>query len=147
MIDWIHECCEHWGWQMRILHMGKDGWPPRTILSKMIEEGSLGASAHRFMQYFPECLDAEALKTNNAIKTLDERDREILFVDYVVIGKGKVKAARMGIARRTYFDRRDDAHSHLSSAFHKIGKPHSLGQNSAAQNDTALFMRDSLICA
>jgi hypothetical protein len=120
MIDWIHEGCKHWGWQMRMLYVGKDGWPSRTMLARMIEEGALGASASRFMQHFPECIDAEALKFNNAIKRLGEKEREILFIDYVVIGKGKVKAVRMGIARSTYFDRRDDAHKALSA---ELGKP------------------------
>lgn len=120
VIDWVHDGLKHWGWQMRVMNMGKDGWPPRTMLAKMIEEGSLGASAGKFMQYFPECMDAEAVKFNNAIKTLDEKDREILFVEYVVIGKGKTKAARMGIHRNTYFDRRDAAQGRLSSAFQRI---------------------------
>lgn len=120
MIDWIHEGCKHWGWQLRIVHCGQDGWPPRTMLAKMIEEGSLGASSSRFMRHFPECLDPEALRFNNAIKFLIEKDREILFIDYVVIGKGKVKADRMGIPRRTYYDRRDSAHVRLVSAFHRL---------------------------
>ena len=103
---------------MRILYGGKDGWPSRTVLARMIEEGALGASSSRFMQFFPECLDSDALKYNTAIKQLSERDREILFVDYVVIGKSKVKASRMGIARQTYFQRRDSAHTRLAQVLH-----------------------------
>lgn len=140
MIDWIHEGCKHWGWQMRVLYMGKDGWPPRTVLAKMIEEGSLGASANRFMQFFPECLDSEALRFNNAIKSLHALHRESLFIDYVVIGKSKVKACRMGISRSTYFDRRDRAHTHLASAFHRIDKLDKIGEISPIRNDDSSDM-------
>ncbi len=134
MIDWIHEGCKHWGWQMRILYVGKDGWPARSILGRLIEEGALGASAVRFMQHFPECLDADALRYNNAIKRLVERDREILFVDYVVVGKSKVKAARIGIPRSTYFDRRDAAHTRLASSLQRRATPDKIATFSPGQN-------------
>ncbi len=139
MIGWIHEGCKHWGWQMRLLYLGKDGWPSRGVLGKMIEDGALGASASRFMQFFPECLDADALKYNVAIKRLSERDREILFIDYAVIGKSKIKAARIGIAPRTYFDRRDQAQLHLMGVL-AADNPHKIGQISAAQNYNELAL-------
>ncbi len=120
MIDWIHEGCKHWGWQMRIFYLGGDGWISRSILGKMMEEGLLGASASRLIQFFPECMDAEALKYNNAIKTLGERDRETLVICYVVIGKLKVKAHRLGIDESTLFQRRNTAQAHLSQAIHRV---------------------------
>ncbi len=141
MIAWIHERCKHWGWQMRLLYLGKDGWPARSILGKLIEEGALGASSSRFMQHFPECLDADAIATNNAIKTLSEADREVLFLDYCVIGKAKVKAARMGVERRTYYDRRDAAHVRLSHALYLLANdPHKMTPKCAGHeyNELAL---------
>ena len=122
MIDWIHDGCKHWGHQIRILYLGKDGWPPRTILDKMIKEGVLGASANQFTQFFPECLDEEAVRWNNAIKSLEEEHRNRLFIHYCVIGKGKVKAARMSESRTVYYDRLDLAHKKVSGALHKLGE-------------------------
>lgn len=113
MIDWIHARCNTWGRQIRWLYQGKDGWPSRSTLGKMIEEGLVGASADKFTQHWPEVLNADALEINNAVKRLAEPDREMLFVHYVVIGKGKVKAARIGISRSTYYDRLDLAQQHL----------------------------------
>ncbi len=141
MIDWLHEEGKHWGWQMRLVYVGKDGLPARSTLGKLIEEGALGASTSRLLQHFPECLDERAIKFGNVVKTLSERDREFIFIDYVVIGKAKVKAARMGIERRAYYDRRDAAHAHLSSAFHKIkDAPHKIGRMCEGQeyNELAL---------
>lgn len=130
MIDWIHARCKTWGAQIRWVYLGKDGWPSRSVLGKMITEGSLGASCNRFVQHFPEVLNPEALETNNAIKQLEEKHREILFVHYVVIGKGKVKACRLEIERTVYYDRLDTAHKRLtgplSDASYKIAK--SVGQ-------------------
>lgn len=117
MIDWIHARCNVWGAQIRWVHLGKDGWPSRSVLGKLIEEGALGASSSRFIQNYPEVLNPEALETNNAIRQLGESEREILFVHYVVIGKGKVKAWRMNLAKNTYYDRIDAAHRKLTGLF------------------------------
>ena len=70
MIDWIHQRCKEWGHQLRRINYGNDGWPPRTILDKMIKEGILGAASGRFCQHFPECLGEEELKINNAVEAL-----------------------------------------------------------------------------
>ena len=118
MIDYIHERCRSWGAQMRWVTMGQDGWPSRTILGKMIAEGSLGASAGRFVQHFPEVLAPDALEINNAIKTLRETHREILFVHYVVVGQGKSKARTIGIHIQTYYDRLDSSQGELARALY-----------------------------
>lgn len=105
---------------MRWVSMGKDGWPSRTMLARMIAEGSLGASAGRFVQHFPEVLNPEALEINNAIKALKEAHREILFVHYVVVGQGKAKARIIGIHIQTYYDRLDSSQGELARALYTI---------------------------
>lgn len=116
MIDWIHAKCKVWGAQVRWVNSGKDGWPSRTTIGRMIEEGALGASTGRFSQFLPEVLNPEALEINNAIKKLAETHREILFIHYVVLGKGKVKAGHLGIEKSVYYDRIDRAQTHLITA-------------------------------
>lgn len=115
MIDWINDEAKHWARQMRIAHLGHDGWPPRSMLDKLIKEGIIGASAGRFMQYFPEVLDERAIAFNNLVKQLSENHRTRFFIHYVVVGKGKIKAHRMGEPRPTYYDRLDAAHKALAS--------------------------------
>jgi len=122
MIDWIHADCTNWGHQMRAVYLGQDGWPSRTTLGKLIEEGVVGASAGKMMRFFPESLNVEALRVNRVIKTMAEDDRITLFVHYVVVGKGKVKAHRMGLPLRTYYDRLDQAHKRYSGASHALHK-------------------------
>ena len=43
-------------------------------------------------------------------------------VHNVVVGKGKVKAHRMGLPLRTYYDRLDQAHKRYSGASHALHK-------------------------
>lgn len=138
MIDYIHERCRSWGAQMRWVSMGKDGWPSRTMLARIITEGSLGASAGRFVQHFPEVLNAEALEINNAVKTLKEPHREILFVHYVVVGQGKAKARTIGIHIQTYYDRLDSSQGELARALYTISIRNSQNcmSDSAYENGT-----------
>jgi hypothetical protein len=133
MIDWLHEECITWGRQIRWLYLGRDGWPSRSVIGKLREEGMLGASFSRFTQHWPEVLNPVALKVNNGYKQLAEPDREILFIHYVVIGKGKVKAHRLGLPKSTYYDRVDAAQRRLCAAMTGPDKivPFSPGQNEA----------------
>lgn len=131
IIDWVHAECEAWGRQIRWVYLGKDGWPSRTMLGKCIEEGLVGASATRMSQFFPECLNPDALRANRIIKSLPEAARLMLFVHYVVVGKGKVKAHRMAIPVRTYYDRLDQAHKAYSGASHQL---HKTASDSATRN-------------
>lgn len=116
MIDWLNEECMTWGRQIRWLYIGKDGWPSRSVIGRLRDEGMLGAASSRFTQHWPEVLNETALKVNNGYKRLSETDREILFIHYVVVGKGKVKAARLNLPRSTYYDRVDAAQKRLLTA-------------------------------
>lgn len=114
MIDYIHVRCLNWGRGIRAIYLGTDGWPSRSVIGKLRDEGVLGASCDKLTQHYREVLTGEQLVTGNAIKTLGEHDRAILFVHYVVIGKGKVKAARLGMARSTYYTYVERAQGHLA---------------------------------
>lgn len=137
MIDWIHQRCRSWGSQVRWLYIGKDGWPSRTTLARMIEEGALGAATGRFVQHHPECLAPEELQLNNAIKRLGERDREVLFVIYVVREKGKATMARYSLSRTAYYDWVDEVHKRVSSSLNYMSEQNS---QKCSQNLTAIFV-------
>jgi len=126
MIDYINERCFAWGKQIRRVYLGHDGWPSKSILGRLQEEGLLGAASSRFVQHYSECLMGEAVETGNAIKKLSEEHREILFVHYVVIGKGKVKAHWLDLPVRTYYNRLDKAQTVLAgvlASFSQHTKP------------------------
>lgn len=114
MIDYIHVRCLNWGRGIRAIYLGTDGWPSRSVIGKLRDEGVLGASCDKLTQHYREVLTGEQLETGNAIKQLSEHDRAILFVHYVVIGKGKVKAARLDMARSTYYAYVEKAQGHLA---------------------------------
>lgn len=123
MIDWIHARCKDWGHEMRKINLGNQGWPPRTILDKMINEGVLGAaSAGKFSQYCPEFLSEESLQINNAIKTLDEFDREHTFVMYVIREKAKVTMARLEVTRSDYYDMVDELHKRINTSLYCVSE-------------------------
>lgn len=137
MIDWVKYRAQEWGAQMRWLYCGKDGWPPRTTLARLIDEGSNGAAVSRFNQHFPECLSPEALITNNAIKRLAQRHQEMFWIHDVIRGRAKKKAEIMSINVRTYYAWMDEAHnSYVRSSTNAIN-----AQNS--QNCAALLALDS----
>lgn len=140
MIDWIHQRCQSWGRQVRYIQIGKDGWPSRTTLARMIEEGALGASAGRFVQHHPECLGPEELQMNNAIKRLGERDRELLFIMYVVREKAKTTMSRYSLSRTAYYDWVDEIHKRISASLNYVSE-----QNS--QNCRRNLTFDSLLSA
>lgn len=112
--DFARERCKQWGIEMRWAYSGRDGWPPRTILDKMIKEGILGASSSRFTQSYPEFLSEIATETNIGIKRLPAMDREMIFLHFMVVGRAKAKAERIGIHIRTYYGRLDTAVTRLS---------------------------------
>ena len=114
MIDYIDARCQDWGHSIRAIYIGKDGWPSRSVIGKLRDEGVLGASCDKLTQHYREVLTGERLETGNAIKQLSEHDRAILFVHYVVIGKGKVKAARLNVSRKTYYEYVNRAQGHLA---------------------------------
>lgn len=105
--------------------MGKDGWPSRTTLARMIEEGALGAATGRFVQHHPECLGPEEVQLNNAIRRLGERDREVLFVIYVVRVKSKIAMAHYSLSRTSYYDWVDEVHKRISSSLNSISEQNS----------------------
>lgn len=136
MIDWIREAARQWGAEMRWLYCGKDGWPPRTTLAKLIEEGNHGAAVSRFHQHFPECLSPGALVTNNTIRRLARRHQEMFWIHDVIRGRVKHKAKTMDISVRTYFAWLDEAHQLFAHASHEVAAQNS--QIRAAQNPSQM---------
>lgn len=131
MIDYIHARCTDWGRGVRAIYLGRDGWPSRSVIGKLRDEGLLGASCDKLTQHYREVLTGEQLETGNAIKQLSEDDRAILFVHYVIVGKGKIKAHRLGIGRTTYYAYVEKAQGHLAVAL--LSAPNKIGQICSGQ--------------
>lgn len=141
MIDWIHVRCKEWGYQVRKINLGNQGWPPRTILDKMIREGILGAASGRFAQHYPECLGEEELKLNNSVKQLAELDRELLFLIYVVREKSKSTMQRYSLSRTSYYDWVDKVHKLLSTSLYLSASEQNSQNCRQIPTDSELLLR------
>lgn len=113
---WLDAMLSKWGRAVHYLLFGDAGWPSRTMLGKIMEEGFTGAAAQNLVHHYPEVLTGEALEVSRAIKRLpSEEMRTVIFAHYVLTRVPvKAKAAKLGIERSTYYDRLKSAHLSLS---------------------------------
>lgn len=116
MIQWVDELCKDWGRAQHRLLFGFQGWPTRSMLGRLIDEGIIGASSNQFTMQYPEVLSAENLKTANAIKTLPEEPRALITIHYVFRLRARDKCERIEMPIRTYYARINDAHRAIESA-------------------------------
>lgn len=116
MINWVHEVCKSWGRAQYWLLYGKQGFPTRTMLGKLMEEGLVGAAFNRFTMEYPEVLVGENLAVANAIKTLPETPRTIITVHYVIRLPAKLKYAKLNIKKDAYYDALSNAHYLIANA-------------------------------
>lgn len=116
--------CEKWGSVTRGMIYGVNGWPAKTMLGRIMEEGFTGAAAKCFVQHFPEVMTGDSLAVSNAFKNIRREEvRLVVFAHYVIPKKAHEKARRMGICRTTYYDRLKDGHSQLLSLLSNEQKP------------------------
>lgn len=115
MINWVDAACKEWGRAQYWLLFGKGGFPTRTMLGKLIEEGVVGASCNQFTMTYPEVLTGENLVTANAIKTLSEVPRNVTTVHYVIRMPAKQKYPKLGMTRWAYYDALSEAHIRIAN--------------------------------
>lgn len=115
MIPWVDEALKEWARDKRRIEYGNEGWPPRSVLGKLIEEGVTGAAALKFVQHHPEVLTGESLNVNRGVCKLPEDLRTVLFAHYMVRGPVKHKAFTLGISRDAYYRQLDKAHERLAT--------------------------------
>lgn len=114
MIPWIDEALKGWARAKRRLIFGQDGWPPRSVLGKLIDEGVTGAAALKYVQHHPEVLTGEALTMNGLLQRLPEELRTVIFAHYVVKLPAARKARVMGLSRDAYYKQLDKGHERLA---------------------------------
>lgn len=113
MIGYVDEACKAWGRAQYWVLYGSNGWPSRTLLGKMIDEGLVGAAAGEWGRPFPEVLTGKNLITANAVKRLGEDSRTLVTVHYVIRGYARYKCKVIHMAQRTYYQKLDVVHYQL----------------------------------
>lgn len=104
MIAWVNEALKDWGRAQFWLMFKGNGFPSRTMLGKLLEEGAVGAATNQYTREFPEVLTGDNLMVANAVKTLPEYPRALVSVHYVLRLPARDKWRQIGIDRQMYYD-------------------------------------------
>ena len=102
-VSFAKACARVWGRQVWRIWLGMDGWPAKTLLGRIMEEGLTGAGHTRARAWYPEGLTEEGLLVSRALHRLEEPDRRALMIHYAVPLPADRKARVVGIAERTYY--------------------------------------------
>src|SRR6476646_5461059 len=116
MINWVDLRCKAWGRQKYWLYCGGNGFPSRSMLGKMIEEGLIGAGCSQFVSSYPEVLNEENLIVENAVKALAEESRAIVTVHYVIRMPARRKFHKLNISKNRYYEILDRAQIYIANS-------------------------------
>lgn len=114
MIDWIHLRAKEWGrWQAKEVN----GWPARSLLARIRDEGSVGAAIKQHYQPVPiKSMPRGVLAFHRAWMALDEQHRQVVAVFYGATGvDGEEKARMLGLSRSQMYASLDAAHVRINS--------------------------------
>lgn len=117
---WVVAYLRAWGAATWRRWTAKDGWPARTVLCRVIEEGFTGAAQGYSRQAYPEGYIGTALEVARALTELPETDRTILTVHYVIPIASQHKARRLHLSRSAYYGRLNVAENKIAG---RIDRP------------------------
>lgn len=118
MITWVDEECRAWAAHYRWLRYGSSGWPPRSLLGKLIEEGP-GAGSGSFVARAPLKEDPPAYRNITlALRRMAdthemEKPRDVVVAHYVYGGNAKSKAPLLRISLPQYWQQLHTAHAFI----------------------------------
>ena len=120
MIPWVHESCKAWARYKRWLAAQTElGWPPRSILGKLMEEGP-GAHSSGFHSSVPigDPPKDYAGISSALYKMLSSypmrRHAQVVHLHYLGEGDVKAKAAVAELSVPQYWDFLHTAHAYLA---------------------------------
>jgi hypothetical protein len=120
MIAWVDEQCRSWGAHKRWLEYGQSGYPPLSILGKLIEEGP-GAGSGTFSGTVPVRDDPPSYRavTLAMRKMADTHEMgtpwAVTHAHYFFAGFAKSKAPKLGLTLRQYWQHLHAAHAFISA--------------------------------
>jgi hypothetical protein len=121
MIQWVDDQCVTWGRHKRwIVYGSHNGYPPLSILGKLIEEGP-GAGESMFKARVPITDDplAYTLVSVALLKMAETHEMEapyaVVWAHYFFAGYAKNKAPKMGLPLRRYWEHLQSAHAFISA--------------------------------
>ncbi len=126
MIDWVDTACREWAGPARALIFGKAfGWPPRTLLGRLVDEGPTGASSVGFYQPMPEGFTGTALDVARAVRRMAEtRQFEkpwvVIHAHYIFAGRARTKAQAIRITVPQYWRDLHTAHAFIAGRLEAV---------------------------
>jgi len=124
MIQWVHQHCLEWARFKRRALYGDEGWPPRSSLGRVIDEGP-GASHSTLRDNFPEVMTGVALQVSRALAKMAathemEKQWLVVHLHYLYPDKARAKADAMRISAPTYWQHVNCAHSYLAGQIEDV---------------------------
>ncbi len=119
MIAWVDEQCRTWGSHWRWLQYGNHGWPPRTTLGRLIDEGP-GAGQGSFRPRLPIKDSPPAYTaTNIALQKMAathglETEWTVIHLHYLFGGKARSKALDLGVSVEKYWQLLQSGHAFIA---------------------------------
>lgn len=120
MIDWVDQKCRDWGAHKRWLIHGKDGWPERSTIGRLMDEGP-GAGHETFGSQVPikdppvaYTLVSIALQRMALTRGM-ERPIKVVHAHYADYGHAKIKASQLGVSLKQYWNLLHAAHAFISA--------------------------------
>jgi hypothetical protein len=120
MIAWVDEQCRAWGAHKRWLMFGQHGWPERSLLGKLVEEGP-GAGSGSFVARVPikDCppsYTAITLALKRMAYTHElEKPWLVINAHYLFAGQAKNKAPILQISVPQYWQQLQAGHAFISA--------------------------------
>lgn len=120
MIAWVDDQCRAWGRHRRWILLAKDtGWPERSILGRLIEEGpGAGHGEYRSRLPYKEPPEAYTLVSVALQRMAATHELAVPFdvinLHYVLDGKAKEKAPILGVSVKQYWSLLHTAHAFIA---------------------------------
>jgi hypothetical protein len=120
MIPWVDDYCRDWAAHKRWLEYGEHGWPPMSMLGKLMEEGA-GAGHGTFGSRILAKEDPPHYSTVNLALQRMQATRgmytpwQVVHAHYVFGGKAKQKAPKLSLSLRQYWQQLHAAHAFISA--------------------------------
>lgn len=121
MISWVDEQCRAWGAHKRwIVNGSHNGWPPKAVLGRLIEEGP-GAGERIFVARIPIHDDPlpYTLVSVALMRMAETHEMEdpyaVIWAHYFFGGHAKTKAPQLGLPLRTYWQHLHAGHAFISA--------------------------------
>lgn len=140
MIDWVDAACREWSGPARALFFGKAlGWPSRSLLGRLVDEGPTGASTVGFYQPMPESFTGTALDVSRALRRMAETQKFerpwiVVHAHYIFAGRAPAKAQAIKITVPQYWRELHTAHAFIAARLEEVPR-----ETKLLQQETGTF--------